>query len=119
MTDRSKIDAELDGVRLSPDGLRLILLLRDRGGQKLSLSLPTSCLNAVLAAAPPPVGSGIVQSVDAWNLMPAENGQDMILTLCTAEGKAMSFIIKPWQVDGIATVATYGSTRGRAGRSTH
>ena len=119
MTDRSRIDAELEGVRLSPDGSRLILLLRDTGGHKLSLSLPVSCVNAVLTAAPPPVAAGIVQSVDAWDLMPAENGQDMILTLCTAEGKAMSFIIRPWQVDGIATVASYGSRRGRDGRSLH
>ena len=95
-TERRRIDAELDGVRLSPDGSRLILLLRDTDGQKISLSLPTNCLNAVLTAAPPPAEAGIVQSVDAWNLLPAENGRDMILTLCTAEGKAMSFVIKPW-----------------------
>jgi len=31
--------ADLDGVRLSPDGSRLILLLRDAAGQKVSLSL--------------------------------------------------------------------------------
>lgn len=35
MTERSRIDAELDGVRLSPDGARLILLLCDGAGQKV------------------------------------------------------------------------------------
>ena len=48
MTDRSRIDtAQLDGVRLSPDGSRLILLLRDTAGRRLSVSLPTNCLNSV------------------------------------------------------------------------
>ena len=99
MTDRSRIDADLDGVRLSPDGSRLILLLRDGTGQKVSLSLPTSCLNSVLTAAPPPIEAGVVQSIDAWNMAPAENGQDMVLTLCTPEGRAISFRIKPWQAE--------------------
>ena len=44
MTGRSRIDtAQLDGVRLSPDGSRLVLLLRDTAGQKVSVSLPTNC----------------------------------------------------------------------------
>jgi len=119
VTNRSRIDADLDGVRLSPDGSRLILLLRDDMGQRVSLSLPTSCLNALLTAAPSPLETGTVQSVDAWNMVPAENGQDMLLTLCTPEGKAISFRIKSWQAEGIATVATSGSTRGRISRSIH
>lgn len=52
-------------------------------------------------------------------MVPAENGQDMLLTLCTPEGKAISFRIKSWQAEGIATVATSGSTRGRISRSIH
>jgi hypothetical protein len=119
VTDRSRIDADLDGVRLSPDGSRLILLLRDGTGQKVSLSLPTSCLNTVLTAAPSPLDTGTVQSVDAWNMVPAGNGQDMVLTLCTPEGRAISFRIKSWHAEGIATVAAYGSTRGRTSRSIH
>jgi hypothetical protein len=119
VTDPSRIDADLDGVRLSPDGSRLILLLRDRMGQKVSLSLPTSCLKTVLNAAPSPIEAGTVQSIDAWNMEPAENGEDMVLTLCTPEGGAISFRIKSWQTAGIATVATYGSTRGRTSRSIH
>jgi hypothetical protein len=49
----------------------------------------------------------------------AENGRDMILTLRTPEGMAISFTVKPWQVQGMATVATYGSTREPANRSIH
>jgi hypothetical protein len=120
MTDRSRIDtAELDGVRLSPDGSRLILLLRDTAGQKVSLSLPTHCLNTVLTAAPQSAEAGTVHAVDTWNMALAENGRDMILTLRTPEGMAISFTVKPWQVQGMATVATYGSTREPANRSIH
>jgi hypothetical protein len=119
MTDRSRIDAELDGVRLSPDGSRLILLLRDTAGQKVSLSLPTSCLNTVLTATPQLAEEGTLHAVDTWNMAPAENGLDMILTLRTPEGMAISFTVKPWQVQGMATVAMYGSTREPASRSIH
>ena len=120
MTDRSRIDtAELDGVRLSPDGSRLILLLRDTAGQKVSLSLPTHCLNTVLTAAPQSAEAGTVHAVDTWSMALAENGRDMILTLRTPEGMAISFTVKPWQVQGMATVATYGSTREPANRSIH
>jgi hypothetical protein len=69
MTGRSRIDAaELDGVRLSPDGSRLILLLRDASGQKVALSLPTTCLNAVLTAVPQAEEAGATHAVDTWNL---------------------------------------------------
>jgi hypothetical protein len=119
MTDRGRIDAELDGVRISPDGSRLILLLRDATGQKVSLSLPMGCLNVVLAAAPQPAEPGNVHSVETWNMSQAGNGRDMTLTLCTPEGMTISFAIKPWQVQGMATVATYGATREGTSRSVH
>jgi hypothetical protein len=119
MTDRSRIDAELDGARLSPDGSRLILLLRDTAGQKVSLSLPTNCLNTVLTAAPQPAEAGTVHAVETWNMALAENGQDMILTLCTPEGMAVSFTFRPWQVQGMATLATFGSIRETSNRSIH
>jgi hypothetical protein len=120
MNDRSRIDAELDGVRLSPDGSRLILLLRDTAGQKVSLSLPLSCVNAVLTAAPQPAEpAGAAHSVASWNMTPAENREDMILTFCTPEGVVTSFTIKSWQAQGMATVATYGTTRETVSRSVH
>ena len=78
MTDRSRIDtAQLDGVRLSPDGSRLILLLRDTAGQKVSVSLPTNCLNSVLTAVPHPPEPDTVHSVDTWNMSLAGNDQDV------------------------------------------
>jgi hypothetical protein len=118
MTSRSRIDAaELDGIRLSPDGSRLVLLLRDAAGQKVSLSLPTNCLNAVLTAVPRADEAGAMHAVDTWNMTATENGQDMILTLHTPEGMAISFTVKPWQVQGMATVATYGA-RGEVARRT-
>jgi hypothetical protein len=109
----------LDGVRLSFDGSRLILLLRDTSGQKVSVSVPTNCMNTVLTAVSRPVEPGTVHSLDTWNMAQAENGQDLILTLCTPEGLTISYNIKPWQVQGMATVATYGATRGAAIRSFH
>ena len=120
MSERSRIDAaELDSVRLSPDGTRLILLLRDAAGLKVSLSLPRSCVSAVLTAAHRPTETGTPHSVDAWNMSLAENGQDMILTFCTPEGMVMSFTVKSWQAQAMATVAMYGATRGSASSSVH
>lgn len=119
MTDRSRIDADLDGVCLSPDGARMILLLRDAAGQKVSLSLPRSCVGAVLTAAPRPAIAGAAHAVESWNMSLAENGRDMILTLCTAEGMAVSFTITAWQAQGMATVATHSTPRERLSRSVH
>jgi hypothetical protein len=119
MTDRSRIDAELDGVQLSPDGTRLILLLRDAAGQKVSLSLPKSCVSAVLTAAPRPVVAGTSYVVQTWNMSLAENGRDMILTLCTPEGMVASFTITSWQAQGMATLATYGTSRDSESRTVH
>jgi hypothetical protein len=120
MNDRTRIDAtELDGVRLSSDGSRLILLLRDTAGQKVSLSLPVTCLNTVLTAMPRSAAMGARHSLDAWTMAPAENGRDMILTLRTPEGLAVSFTIKPWQVQGMATVATFGQSGETPPRTVH
>ena len=115
-----RIDAaELGDVRLSADGSHLILRLRDTAGQTVSLSLPTRCLNTVLSALPRQVEMGTVHALDTWDMVPADNGQDMILRLSTPDGRAVSFAIKPWQVQGMATVATYGSLRAMPSRSIH
>jgi hypothetical protein len=120
MNDHSRIDAaELDRVQVSPDGTRLILCLRDAAGQKVSVSLPRHCVNAVLTAAPRPTEAGMPHAVDSWNMSQAENGQDMILTFCTPEGMVMSFSIKSWQAEAMATVATYRSIRDGAGQTVH
>lgn len=120
MTEHSRIDAaELDGVRLSSDGSRLVLLLRDAAGKKVSLSLPTTGLNTVLAAMPRSAAMGTRHALDAWCMAPAENGRDMILTLRTPEGLAVSFTIKPWQVQGMATVARFSQPDETPPRSIH
>jgi len=120
MNERCRIDAaELDGVRLSPDGTCVILLMRDAAGQKISLSLPRRCISTVLTAAPRPTEAGMPHSVDVWNMSVAENGQDMVVTFCTRDGMVMSFTIKPWQVQAMATVATHSVTRDDPTRSVH
>jgi hypothetical protein len=47
------------------------------------------------------------------------NGQELVLTLRTPQGQVVSFAIKPWQVEGMATIATYGNTAGIAERTLH
>jgi hypothetical protein len=47
------------------------------------------------------------------------NGQDLILTLRTPEGQAVSFAMKPWQIEGMATIATYGNASGTSAGPVH
>jgi hypothetical protein len=118
MTDHSRIDAaELNSVRLSPDGSRLMLLLRDAAGQKVSVSVPTDSLNTMLTAIPRAVQPGTVHALDSWDMAQADGG-GMILTLSTPDGLTVSFTIKSWQIEGMATVATYGGSR-EVPRSVH
>jgi hypothetical protein len=118
MSEGSRIDAaELSAVRLSSDGSCVILVLRDAAGQKISLSLPRRCLGSVLAAMPQ-VEAGSLHTVDTWNMAHADNGE-MVLTLSTPEGLSVSFVIKAWQVEGMASVATYGGCRETERRMLH
>jgi hypothetical protein len=111
LTDRVSIDAnQLTEARLSADGTRVILTMLDQAGQKVSLSLPANCMNTVMAAMPDRADRGEVHKLDSWNMGVAGNGQDLLLTLRTPEGVAISFTLKPWQVEGMATIATYGNT---------
>ena len=120
MTDHGRIDAaELDSVQLSADGSRLILLMRDAAGRSVSLSLPADCLNTLLTATPRQLEQDAAYSLDTWSMAPADNGRDMILTLCTPQGLAVSFIVKPWQVEGMATVATHAHPHEPPPRSVH
>jgi hypothetical protein len=50
---------------------------------------------------------------------PGENGQDLVLTLRTPQGLAISFATKPWQVEGMATIATDGRARPATGKAAH
>jgi hypothetical protein len=112
LADKVKVDADqLTEVRLSADGARVVMDMLDSKGQRVSLSLPASCLNAMLSVLPRHAKPGSVHKLDSWNMGVAENGQDLLLTLRTPEGLAISFTLKPWQVEGMATIATYGSAQ--------
>jgi hypothetical protein len=103
------IDAtDLITVRLSPDGKRLRLRIRDQSGQRVSVSLPACWLNALLSAVPPLGGGEAVHPLDSWSMDHVGIGEDLVLTLRTPEGQAISFLMKSWQVEGMATIATYG-----------
>ena len=120
MVDKVKVDADqMTEVRLSADGARLNLDLLDSKGQKVSLSLPTSCLNTMLSVMPRHAKPGSVHKLDSWNMGVAENGQDLLLTLRTPVGLAISFTLKPWQVEGMATIATYGSAQRSQPKTMH
>jgi hypothetical protein len=114
------IDAtELIGVRISSDGKRLRLRVRDQSGQISSFSLPTCWLNAMLNALPRSTGPDKVHPLDSWSMDRIGNGKDLILTLRTPEGQAVSFAMKPWQVEGMATIATYGIQGQTPDRTIH
>jgi hypothetical protein len=120
MTDPSDIEAmELDSVHASTDGRRLRLRVRDQSGRTVRLTLPASWLNSMLNALPRSDGGGVVHPLDSWSLDRTSNGQDLVLTLQTPEGNAVSFAMKRWQVEGMATIATYGSAAGNTQQTVH
>ncbi len=120
MAGRVKIDADqLTGIRLSADETRVTPALLDAEGQKISLSLPANCLNAMFSMMPRQADLGAVHKLDSWSMGVAENGQDLLLTLRTPEGLAISFTLKPWQVEGMATIATYGSSQRTQPKTMH
>ncbi|HEY1414015.1 MAG TPA: hypothetical protein VGF36_17850 [Rhodopila sp.] len=119
MTRQPDIDAaELISVCVSPDGHGLRLRVRDRTGRASLVALPMSWLNTILNALPRRPNDTEVHPLDSWNMDRAPNGQDLVLTLRTPEGQAVSFTMKSWQVEGMATIATYGSGTGPA-RTVH
>ncbi|HEY0182372.1 MAG TPA: hypothetical protein VGC09_06135 [Rhodopila sp.] len=111
---------ELLDVCASPDGKHLRLRIRDQDGRTLSLRLPACWLNAMLTALPRSSGAETVHPLDSWSMDRTGDGTDLILTLRTPEGQEVSFVMKPWQVEGMATIATYGNHgRDRPGRTIH
>jgi hypothetical protein len=120
LADKVKIDAdELTEVRLSADGTRVLMSLRNDRGDQVSLSMPACCLNAVLSVAPRHAEPGSVHRLDNWTMAVADNGQDLLLTLRSPEGLAISFALKPWQVEGMATIAAHGNTRQPPPKNLH
>ena len=114
------IDAtELIDVRISADGKSLRLCVRDQSGQTVSVSFPACWLNTMLNAVPQSHRPDMVHPLDSWSMGRLGNGQDLVLTLRTPEGQAVSFTIKPWQVQGMATIATYGNSPQTPARTLH
>jgi hypothetical protein len=120
LADKVKIDADqLTEARLSEDAARVHLTLLDQDGQRISLSLPVDCLNTIITALPGRADPGTIHKLDTWNMGTAGNGQDLLLTLRTPQGLAISFTLKPWQVEGMATIATYGSAARSSMKTVH
>lgn len=120
MDDPLSLDAtELTSVQLSHDRQCLQLQLRDQTGRVVTLSLPANWLNALQNAMPREVESGSVHKLDSWSMDRAGNGQELVLTLRTPEGIAISFTAKPWQVEGMATIATYGNSEPAPAKTLH
>jgi hypothetical protein len=101
--------SELIGLRLSSDRTYLRLRIRDQRGQTVTISFPILWLNTMLNTLPQASAPDRVHPLDSWSMDRLGNGQDLVLTLRTPEGLAVSFVMKPWQVQGMATIATYGS----------
>jgi hypothetical protein len=107
------IDAEeLLSVRLSLDGRRLRIRVRDKTGGFATLSLPSEWLNELLKAVPRQALGGSVHRLDSWSMDRTCPGGDLVLTLRTPKGQAVSFAAKAWQFEGMATVATFGAGKG-------
>jgi hypothetical protein len=102
------IDAvELISVGPMEDGNRVKLRIRGRDGGVQSLAMPAKWLNDLVSAAPHPVLDGSARPVASWTMQPATEGE-LLLTLRTPEGETFSFTVKPWQMQGIGTLATHG-----------
>lgn len=120
MDDPLRLDAtELISVELSRDRQCVRLRLRDRSGRVVTLSLPGNWLNALQSVMPRQVESGTVHKLDSWSMDRVGNGQDLMLTLRTPEGIAVSFTAKPWQVEGMATIAAYGNSEPAPAQTVH
>jgi hypothetical protein len=106
-------------ARLSADGTRMHLTLVDGAGDKVLLSFPVDCLNTVLSTVPRRFDRDMVHRLDSWSMAPSDNSQELLLTLRPPEGLAISFALKSWQVEGMATIATYGKPGSAQPRTTH
>ena len=109
MTDAPDVDAvELISVRVPSGARSLRLKIRDRNGQPMTVSLPSDWLAAMLAALPWSLGGDEAHELASWSI-DRTTGEDLLLTLRTAEGQAVSVAMKSWQIAGMATIATYGN----------
>jgi hypothetical protein len=102
------IDA-VDLISVSPidDGSRLKLRVRARDGGIQTVAMPARWLNDLVNAVPHPMLDGSAHPLASWSMQAAAGGE-LLLTLRTPEGEAFSFTMKPWQVQGMGTLATHG-----------
>jgi hypothetical protein len=99
---------ELLSVRVVDTDGSVRLRIRDREGKQLTVSLPAHWLDAIVTALPWPAASTEARPLASWS-MDRVGGEDLLLTLRTAEGQAVTFAMKPWHVAGMATIANYGN----------
>jgi len=110
MTAPPDIEAtELLSVRVIHADGSIRLRIRDQNGQRLTIALSAHWLNAIVTALPWPPSVGEVRPLASWS-MDRTQADNLLLTLRTPEGQAVTFAMKPWQIAGMATVATYGNT---------
>jgi hypothetical protein len=108
MNDPVDIDAvELVSVRPSGDGRRLTVRVRDSAGKTRRMSLPASWLDSLLTALPWTRHGEEAHELSSWS-MEAASGGALLLTLRAPTGEVFSFTVRPWQIAGMATLATHG-----------
>lgn len=109
MTEPPDIDAaELISVRLMPGEGRIRLHIRSQNGQPRTVTIPMQWLDAIVSASPAPPCGAEAHRLASWHLDRTAD-DDLLLTLRTSEGHAVTFTMKPWQLAGMATIATYGN----------
>jgi hypothetical protein len=99
---------ELLNVRVVHEDGSVRLRIRDQNGQPLTVALPAHWLDAIVTALPWPPTSNEARPLASWT-MDRTSGDDLLLTLRTPDGQAVTFTMKPWQIAGMATIATYGN----------
>jgi|GEM_PF-2148524 len=120
MADRLKITAvDLVGVQVSRDGWFVRADLVDQDGRTVCVTLPTECLNALANAVPQAPEPDTLHVLDNWSMDRSGNGEDLVLTLRTADARAVTFLTKAWQVKGMATVATWANSHTDLPKSVH
>jgi hypothetical protein len=83
------------------------------------LHAPGKLVDSILKTLPRSDTNGAVHPLDSWSFDRTPNGQDLVLTLQTWQGKAVSFAIKRWHVEGMATIATYDNAAESTQQTVH
>ena len=86
-------------------------------GRPASVSLPVACLNAVLSAVPRDAADllrqprGAAHPVDSWSLGQDKDG--LALTLRLPDGAAITFALRPAQLEAMASLIPHIGNRRR------